>query len=92
MNEIKQSVRDFFKKHISTKEIYDDSDIFQLGYVNSLFAMQIVNFVEKKFSLTVENEDLTINNFKTIDCITGFVEKKLGVDSVQLKETYELSN
>lgn len=76
-NQIKDTLRTFFNKHIPSKDIHDDSDIFQLGYVNSLFAMQIINFVEKEFSINVENDDLNINNFRSIENIFKFVSGKL---------------
>ncbi len=46
---IKQFVSRFFRKH----ELQDDDDIFSLGYVNSLFAMQLVMFLEKEFHIRV---------------------------------------
>lgn len=76
MSQIKEHIRNFFNKHISYKNIDDDSDIFQLGYVNSLFAMQIVNFVEKQFVISIDNDDLNINNFRTINKISQFIERK----------------
>ena len=56
----------------------DDQDIFALGLVNSLFAMQLVSYVEKEFGITVEEEDLEIENFSTINAIAALVERKAG--------------
>lgn len=47
--------------------------------VNSLFAMQLVLFVEKEFGFKVENEDLDYENFKSLDAIHGFIQRKLVV-------------
>ena len=54
----------------------DDEDLFASGLVNSLFAMQLVLFVEKEFSIKVENQDLDIANFKSVNAITGFIQSK----------------
>ena len=43
--EIKQQIRTFLAKHFKDYNLKDDEDIFSLGFVNSLFAMQIVLFV-----------------------------------------------
>jgi acyl carrier protein len=59
------------------EEIRDDDDIFELGVVSSLFAIQLVAFVENEFSITVEREDLDINNFCSIAALTKFVHGKL---------------
>jgi acyl carrier protein len=57
--------------------VADDEDIFASGLVNSLFAMQLVLFIEKEFSIKVENEDLDYDNFRTLNAIVGFIERKI---------------
>ena len=54
----------------------DVQDIFSLGFVNSLFAMQLVLFVEKEFHLDVSNEDLDIDIFRTVNAIATLIEQK----------------
>lgn len=75
--EIKAKIRQFLGKFFSNYEFQDDEDIFALGFVNSLFAMQIVLFVEQDFQITVENEDLELDNFRSIDALANFVFNKL---------------
>lgn len=72
---IKQFLSRFFRKH----ELLDDDDIFSLGFVNSLFAMQLVMFLEKEFHIRVDNKDLDINNFRSINKIVELIERKAGV-------------
>lgn len=74
--DIKAKTRDFMAKSFPAREIGDDDDIFALGFVNSLFAMQLVMFVENEFGLTVEDNDLDIDNFRTINAIANLVESK----------------
>ena len=76
MDEHKAKVRTFLSKYISNHELSDDDDIFGLGFVNSLFAMQLVMFVEREFGITVNNEDLDMENFGTVNAIVKLVEKK----------------
>lgn len=66
----------FLSKYLRNHDLSDDSDIFGLGFVNSLFAMQLVMFVEREFGVTIDNEDLDIENFRTVDAIVKLVEKK----------------
>jgi acyl carrier protein len=77
METVKNDVRAFLLPYFRNHPLADDENIFALGMVNSLFAMQLVLFVEKEFEVTVENEDLDIANFSTIDAIAGLVERKL---------------
>lgn len=76
MDEHKAKVRTFLSKYIRNHELSDDDDIFGLGFVNSLFAMQLVMFVEREFGITVGNEDLNMENFGTVNAIVKLVEKK----------------
>jgi len=76
VDEHKAKVRTFLSKYIRDHELSDDDDIFGLGFVNSLFAMQLVMFVEREFGITVNNEDLDMENFGTVNAIVKLVEKK----------------
>ena len=75
-NVIETKIRAFFSKHFNTENLSDEDDIFALGFVNSLFAMQLVMFVESDFQLTVENEDLELDNFRTVQALTTFIKSK----------------
>lgn len=71
-------VRAFLARHVRG-EFPDNVDLFATGRINSLFALQLVMFVEKQFLIRVENDDLERRNFCSIDAISGFVEHKLSV-------------
>jgi len=72
----KAKIREFLARFIGNRSVADSDDIFALGFVNSLFAMQLVLFVEKDFGIKVENDDLDLKNFNSVDAITGFIERK----------------
>jgi len=76
MDESKQRIRGFISRHFRNHDWRDDEDIFALGFVNSLFAMQLVLFVESEFGVRVDNEDLDIENFRSINAIAALVERK----------------
>jgi acyl carrier protein len=72
-NNIKQFLSRFFRNH----QIGDDEDIFSLGFVNSLMALQLVGFLEKEFGITIGDEDLDFDNFRTINAMNALVERKV---------------
>ena len=39
--------------------------------------MQLVLFVEQEFKISIENEDLELENFRTINSIANLVERKI---------------
>lgn len=75
-DEARQKTRSFIKVHFKDYELKDDDDIFSLGFVNSLFAMQLVMFVEKEFELRVQDDDLLIDNFRTVNAVLDLVDRK----------------
>jgi acyl carrier protein len=77
--EIRQRVLGFITARFPQAELTGGEDIFSLGFVNSLFAMELVMFVEKEFGITIPNEALKIDNFRTADSITGLVQRQLSV-------------
>lgn len=75
-NEIRRQIRDFLHNKFPNAGITDDQDIFALGYVNSLFAMELVLFIEQAFGNEVPNEDLEIDNFRSVDAMTSMLERR----------------
>lgn len=79
--EIKSAVSGYLARFFPGHPLGEDEDIFSLGFVNSLFAMQLVSFIEHGFGVTVENEDLDLDNFRTIEAISRLVERKVTATS-----------
>jgi methoxymalonate biosynthesis acyl carrier protein len=76
MNENQVRIKTFLSKFFGSHDLQPDEDIFALGFVNSMFAMQLVLFVEQEFQITIENEDLEFENFRTINSIASLIERK----------------
>ena len=75
--EIRASIRTFLAKKISTiNEVADDVNLFESGLLNSMFAMLLVQFVEDNWSLTVEDSELSLSNFSSVDAIAKYIEGK----------------
>lgn len=76
MENNKNKIKAFLGRYIKIQDLDDDKNIFDLGLVNSLFSMQLVMFLEKEFNIKVENNDLNIDNFSTVNKLTDFIERK----------------
>jgi methoxymalonate biosynthesis acyl carrier protein len=76
MDDSKIKIRGFLSRFFQTAELKEADDIFALGFVNSLFAMQLVTWVEKEFGIQIEDEDLEVENFNSIGAIAGLVTRK----------------
>jgi acyl carrier protein len=73
---VKESIRRFILSSIAIPHLKDDDDLFESGIVNSLFAVQLMTYVEKAFAIEVDMEDLDIENFKSLNATTAFILKK----------------
>ncbi|WP_369198664.1 phosphopantetheine-binding protein [Streptomyces djakartensis] len=75
----KVRIAQYLSRFFPVQDLADDDDIFELGFVSSMFAMQLVSFVEHEFGITVENEDLELEHFRSISALDAFVTRKLSV-------------
>lgn len=73
---IKDKIRTFLRDKIKQPHLTDEEDYFQEGFVNSLFAMQLVLFVEKEFQMPIGDDDLVLENFNSINAISALVQRK----------------
>jgi acyl carrier protein len=67
------TIREFVARHVGGAPVEDDEDIFASGYVNSLFAVQLVMFVERTFDIPVVGDDLDLRNFRSVAAVHRFV-------------------
>ena len=78
MDPVQAKIKEFLSRFFKNHDLGPEEDIFALGFVNSLLAMQLVAFVEKEFGVTVGDEDLDLDNFRSIRAISEFVARKQG--------------
>jgi methoxymalonate biosynthesis acyl carrier protein len=78
MDQMQTKIKTFLSRFFKGHDLQPEEDIFALGFVNSLLAMQLVAFVEKEFGIGVGDEDLDLDNFRSIDAITSLVARKRG--------------
>lgn len=68
-------LRTFLRTRFPEVEFTDEEDIFDLGFVNSLFAMELVMFIERTFGFDISNEELTLDNFRTVKAMADLVHR-----------------
>lgn len=71
-------VRAFLEPFIEDTDFENDDDIFEMGLVNSLMAMQLVLFLEKQYGIKFEGPDLDFANFRTLAKMQALVQTKQG--------------
>lgn len=69
-------IRNYILENIHVPSLDDDFDIFEAGIVNSLFAIELMTFLEKSFAVKVTMDDLDMQNFKSVNAASQFVQRK----------------
>ena len=57
-------------------ELEADDDLFSDGLIDSMGIMRLMAFLESQYSLTVPPEDMTIENFRTIETICRYAQTR----------------
>lgn len=60
----------------SANPIAPDDNLLLSGLIDSLGVMQLVAFIQAENGIKVEPREITLKNFKTINSIVGFIERK----------------
>ncbi len=72
---IRQFVFDKFPK-CKNEDFKDSESLIDSGLVDSLGMLDLVTFVEEDFGITVQDVELTPENFESIAALSEFVESK----------------
>jgi acyl carrier protein len=79
--EIKNEVSAYIKSTYlgDPSKIADNTLIFREGYFDSMGFVSLIAFLEEKFGISTNDEDLIEENFESINAIAQFLDKKLTV-------------
>lgn len=58
------------------REIAFDEDLLGSGLLDSLGIMSLVIFIEQEMAIDIPAEDVTIENFETLETIDAYLERR----------------
>lgn len=73
---VKDRIKRFILDAVNMPDLGDDDNLFASGIVNSLFAIQLMTFIEKTFAVEFDVDDLEIENFASLSATAAFVAAK----------------
>lgn len=82
---VEEKIINFLSNFISEDLLERETDIFESGYVNSLFVMQLILYIEEEFDIRVENKDMSPRYFNTVVNIVNFIQSKLETQKSEVK-------
>ena len=56
----------------------DNASFLEEGIVDSQGVMELVMFVEDEFKVTVDDEDITPDNFDSVSLLADYIKRKSG--------------
>lgn len=68
-----------------SKKLEDGTSFLETGIVDSTGVLEIIQFIEETFGISVDDEELVPDNLDSIDNLTAFVGRKLGNLNEQAK-------
>lgn len=77
LNEIKEMIFRFFEEQKKSEGLEYDTELLKSKYVTSLFALQIVAFVEEEFHIKLKRKEISEKNFHSINAIADLVTSHL---------------
>jgi methoxymalonate biosynthesis acyl carrier protein len=75
--EIRATVCCYLTRYVDDPEILDTGGLLTSGMLDSIAAVGLIAYLEKRFGCQVLDEDLEIANFDSIDAITALVTRKV---------------
>ena len=61
------------------KDIPMDKSLVELGYIDSFGVIDLVTYLESKWKVKIENEEITQDHFGSINKMVNLVNKKLQI-------------
>lgn len=76
---LRDEVQDFIRKNFiysNKKKLGDDESLLGSGVVDSTGVLELIAFLESKFEVKFEDNELVADNFDSINKVISFVSRK----------------
>ena len=79
LEQVREFVIENFMYMRKVKTIGDDESLLRTGVISSLGMMEVVDWVESTFDVSVDPDEITEQNFDTLRGIAAFVASKRNI-------------
>ena len=80
MEDQKKIVKDYVNRELAEEgketDLKEEENLLANGIVDSLGVLKLVSFIENEFNVQVPDEDVTVNNFRSLKSIGEYLEKR----------------
>ena len=57
--------------------LHPDTDVLRQGIIDSLGVFQVVSFLEEKWGIRIDDAEITVDNFQSIDAMAQLASSKM---------------
>jgi acyl carrier protein len=80
---VQEQIHQYIQEELNDGIVFDrDANLIQQGLIDSMGVMKLIVFLEKRFDIEIELEEITAENFETLNLISNLVvctqEKRAG--------------
>lgn len=77
--QIRQSLTNYLKSELNQKQVIvtAETPLIEAGLIDSLSIFQLILFMEVQFSIKIQPEDISVENFETINSLNVLVQSRL---------------
>lgn len=80
MNNTKKVIRDFLGElDDRIIKVEDDQSLLEEGIIDSLKMVELLSFIEGRYGVVVDDDELIPENFETLNAMVNFLEQKTGM-------------
>lgn len=80
--ELRKFIHENFLYGESSMVLHDDTSFLETGIIDSTGVLELISFVQKKYGISVNDEELLPENFDSIARLATYIEKKKTLDSM----------
>lgn len=74
-NNIEQTIKTFLEKETGHTITDSHTNFIETGVVDSFSMIKLIGFIEEHFGMVINMEELSPENFYSLESITAFVQK-----------------
>jgi acyl carrier protein len=81
MSDIKYKIREFVIENFlfgNANGLEDDTSFLEEGIIDSTGVLELVTFIEEKFKIEVDDDELVPENLDSINNVVSYLERKMG--------------
>jgi len=80
MQTIKREIREYITEQLlfgqEDGHLADEDSFLEKGIIDSTGVLELIGFVENRYSIKVENDELVPENLDSIESLAGFIKRK----------------